>query len=152
MSPQYQSAHMGWTGSQHNVLCIVICTCIACIQGTTLYPESCRRLSFSQFQPWILIPLTCTQLVLLSISNVQVAVLCLPRFWAPQSHPRPLSPPALSPCCSLFLPCSRSLSVSLPYSPLRQAVRRLGRAAAKWECLRALPYMPHTKNTTLSNQ
>jgi hypothetical protein len=26
-----------------------------------------------------------TQLVLLSISNILVAVLCLPRFWAPQS-------------------------------------------------------------------
>ena len=29
--------------------------------------------------------LTRTLLVLLSISNVQMAVLCLPRFWAPQS-------------------------------------------------------------------
>ena len=29
---------------------------ISCIQGTTLYPVSCRALSFSQFQPWMSIP------------------------------------------------------------------------------------------------
>ena len=26
---------------------------ISCIQGTTLYPASCRMLSFSQFPPWM---------------------------------------------------------------------------------------------------
>ena len=36
--------------------------------------------SFSEFQPWMLIILTHTQLVLLSISNFLEAVLCLPRF------------------------------------------------------------------------
>ena len=29
---------------------------ISCIQHTTLYPVSCRALSFSQFQPWVSIP------------------------------------------------------------------------------------------------
>ena len=53
---------------------------ISCIQGTPLYP-----VSFSQLQPWMLIILTRTQPVLLSISNVQSAVLGLPRFWAPQN-------------------------------------------------------------------
>ena len=37
---------------------------------------------FPQFQPWMLIILTRTQLVLLSISNILGAVLCLPRLWA----------------------------------------------------------------------
>ena len=58
---------------------------ISCIQGTTLYPVSCRTLSFSQCHPWMSIILTRTHLVLLSISHVQEAVLCLPRFWTPQS-------------------------------------------------------------------
>ena len=47
-----------------------------------MYPVSCRALSFSQLQPRMSIILTRTQLVLLSISNVREAVLCLPRFWA----------------------------------------------------------------------
>ena len=47
---------------------------ISCSQGTTQYPISCRSLSFSQFQPWMLVILTCTHLVLLSIFNLQEAV------------------------------------------------------------------------------
>ena len=49
----------------------------------TLYRAEHFR--FPKFQPWMLIILTRTQLVLLSISNVLGAVLCLPRLWAPQS-------------------------------------------------------------------
>ena len=49
----------------------------------TLYQA--EHFSFSLFQPWILIILTCTQLEQLSIPNVLGAVLCLPRFWAHQS-------------------------------------------------------------------
>ena len=58
----------------------------------------------SQLQPWMLIILTCTQLVLLSISNVLVAVLCLSRFWAPRSAmlttgPTHMSALAIRPSC-----------------------------------------------------
>ena len=49
---------------------------------TLYYAE---HFSFLQFQPCMLIILTRTQVVLLSISNVLVAVLSLPRFWALQS-------------------------------------------------------------------
>ena len=49
----------------------------------TLYHA--EHFSFVQFQPWMLIILTHTRLVLLLISNVLGALLCLPRFWAPQS-------------------------------------------------------------------
>ena len=44
-------------------------TGISCIQGSMLYPVSCKTPGFSQLQPWMLIILTCTHLVLLSISN-----------------------------------------------------------------------------------
>ena len=50
-------------------------------RGGTLYHA--EHFSFSQFQPWMSIILTRTHLVLLSISNVAGAVLCLPRV--PQS-------------------------------------------------------------------
>ena len=46
--------------------------------GGTLHPVSCRTLSFWRFQPWMSIILTRTQLVLLSNSSGQKAVLCLP--------------------------------------------------------------------------
>ena len=49
-----------------------------------------EHFSVSQFQPWMLIVLTRTQLVLLSISNLLGAVLCLPRLRLPQG----LEPPA----------------------------------------------------------
>ena len=58
---------------------------ISCIQGTTPYPVSCRTLGFLQFHPWTSIILTRTELVLLLSCSVREAVLCLPRFWAPQS-------------------------------------------------------------------
>ena len=67
--------------NKKKVLLLVHCCVleIFCIQG---YNVPC----IMQFQPWMSIILTCTQLVLLSISNVQGAVLCLPRFWAPSER------------------------------------------------------------------
>ena len=57
---------------------------ISCIQGTPPYPVSYRTLlQFFTFQPLMLVILTRTQLVLLSISNVLGAVLCLPRLCLP---------------------------------------------------------------------
>ena len=53
------------------------------VMDRTLYHVEHFR--FSQFQPWMSIILTCTHLVLLSISNFSGAVLCLSRFWARQS-------------------------------------------------------------------
>ena len=58
---------------------------ISCIQGTPLYPVSCRTLQFLAMSAMNGIILTHTHLVLLSISNFLRAVLCLPRFWDPQS-------------------------------------------------------------------
>ena len=65
----------------------------SCIQGTVLDPVSCRPLSFSQFQPWMLSILTRTHLVWLSISSVPKALLCLQRFWALQSVVLSIGPP-----------------------------------------------------------
>ena len=62
----------GWT----RLHCCVLQ--ISCIQCTALYPVSCRTFR-------TLRTLACRSychLVLFSISNVQEAVLCLPRFWA----------------------------------------------------------------------
>ena len=58
---------------------------ISCIQGIPLYPVSAEHFSFLQFQPWMSLILTRSHLVLLAIFNIQGAVLCLLRFWAPQS-------------------------------------------------------------------
>ena len=58
---------------------------ISCIQGNLLDPVSCRPLSFSQSQPWMLGILTHTHLVRLSISSIPKALFCLQRFWALQS-------------------------------------------------------------------
>ena len=59
----------------------------------------------TQFQPWMLIILTCNQPVLLSICNIQGAVLCLPRFWALQSVVLATGPSHL---CALVPPPPRS--------------------------------------------
>ena len=55
------------------VLLLVHCCVlqISCMEGTALYPVSCRTLSFSQFQPRMSTILMCGLLVLLSICNVQ---------------------------------------------------------------------------------
>ena len=46
----------GWMWLDKVVLLVQCCAFrIACIQGSTLYPVSCRALSFLQFQQWILI-------------------------------------------------------------------------------------------------
>ena len=60
-------------------------------------PRHAEHFSFSQFQPWMLIILTRTQLVLLSVSNVLGAVLCLPRLRLPQGLQPPAKPPAKPP-------------------------------------------------------
>ena len=67
---------------------------ISCLQGTPLTLYHAEHFSVLQFQPWMLIILTRTQLVLLSISNVLGAVLCLPRLCLPQG----LEPTAKPPC------------------------------------------------------
>jgi hypothetical protein len=51
------------------------------LHRTLYHPE---HFSVPQFQPWMLIMLTRTQLVLLSTSNLLGAVLCLPRLCLPQ--------------------------------------------------------------------
>ena len=66
------------------VVLLVPC-CVLQISGIHCTVYFADHFSFSQFPPWMLMILTCTQLVLLSISNVLVAVWCLPRFWTPQS-------------------------------------------------------------------
>ena len=58
----------------------------------TLYHA--EHFSFSQFQSSNLIILARTQLVLLSISNVLGAVLCLPKLWLPQGLEPPAKPSA----------------------------------------------------------
>ena len=58
----------------------------------TLYHA--EHLSVSQFQLWMLIILTRTQLVLLSSSNPLGAVLCLPRLCLPQGLVPTAKPPA----------------------------------------------------------
>ena len=64
--------------------------------GARLCCVSCKTLSFSQFQPCMCVILTHTHLLLLSISNLKLAVLCLPRFWAPQSMVLTTSPSHVS--------------------------------------------------------
>ena len=44
---------------------------ISCMEGTVLYPVSCRTLTCLQFQPRMSMLLTRSHLVLLSISKVQ---------------------------------------------------------------------------------
>ena len=58
----------------------------------TLYHA--EHFSVSQFQPWIMIILTCTQLVLLSISHLLGAVFCLPRLCLSQGLEPTAKPPA----------------------------------------------------------
>ena len=58
----------------------------------TLYHA--EHFSVSQFQPWMLIILTRTQLVLFSISNLLGALLCLPRLCLPQGLEPAAKPPA----------------------------------------------------------
>ena len=55
------------------VLLLVHCCVrrISCVEGTALYPVSCRTLSYSRFQPRMSMILARIFLVLLSISNVQ---------------------------------------------------------------------------------
>jgi hypothetical protein len=82
---------------------------ISCIQGTPPYPVSSRKLGVSQFQPWMLIVLTRTQLVLLSISNLLGAVLCLSRLCLPQGLEPTAKPPAK--------PAPKAAKPQLPQKP-----------------------------------
>ena len=77
---------------QGGVIGALLCTSDLLHPRRTLYHA--EHPSFSQFQPWMLITLTRTQLVLLSISNLLGAVLCLPRLCLPQWLEPPAEPPA----------------------------------------------------------
>ena len=70
----------------------------------TLYHA--EHFSASQCQPWMLIILTRTQLVLLSISNLLGAVLCLPRLCLPQGLQPTAKPPA-KPAPKAAKPCAK---------------------------------------------
>ena len=57
-------------------------------------PYHAEHFSVLQFQPWMLIILTRTKLMLLSIFNLLGAGLCLPRLYLPQGLEPTAKPPA----------------------------------------------------------
>ena len=63
VTPNPKVVFAGWKGGYYLVHCCVLQ--ISCIQDTALYPASCRTLSFSQFQPWMSIPVASVEHVLL---------------------------------------------------------------------------------------
>ena len=111
---------------------------ISCIQGTPPYPVSCTTLQFLQFQPSMLIILTRTQLVLLPISNVRGAVLCLPRLCLLQGLEPPAKPsekpapkaakPRAKPSTkSAAKPAAQVAATTHPHPPFGSRIRRMCR-------------------------
>ena len=74
----YSCAFAGWTSWYYWCIAVDFRFLASKALHCTRYPA--EHFSFPQFQPWMLIILTRTQRVLLSISILLGAVLCLPRL------------------------------------------------------------------------
>ena len=88
----FSCAFAGWTRWFYWCIAVYFRFLASMALHCTLYHA--EHFSFSQFQPWMLIIWTRTQLVLLSISNLLGAVLCLPRLCSPQGLEPTAKPPA----------------------------------------------------------
>ena len=88
----FSCAFAGWTRWYY--WCIAVYFRSLASKAPRRTPYHAEHFSVSQFQPWMLIILPRTQLVLLSISNLLGAVLCLLRLCLPQGLEPTAKPPA----------------------------------------------------------
>ena len=88
----FYCAFAGWTSCYYWCIAVYFSFVASKALHRTLYHAEHFR--FPQFQPWMLITLTHTQLVLVSISILLGAVLCLPRLCLPQGLEPTAKPPA----------------------------------------------------------
>jgi len=103
----FSSAFAGWTRWCYWCIAVYFRFLASKALHRTLYHA--EHFSVSQFQPRMLIILTRTQLVLLSISNLLGAVLCLPRLCLPQGLEPTAKPPAK--------PAPKAAKPQLPQKP-----------------------------------